>query len=181
MIWTNEEIKLISKQTATKIIENIVQLDNPSYISPITQSAILTGIVNDKNIIPKVITNKETLNILKNTVNSTAVNRIVPDQIAKEITTIAFGKQFASTIFGADPSQIEVTFSESPKEGFINTVNLSEINQNHQKTLEDQNSTLETIKDFGTDKTKGFLLRAVAVSAIFFGSMCVITFRIKRE
>lgn len=156
-----EEIKLVSDQTATKIVENIIPTDTSLYVSPMTQAAILGEISKDTKVLPKILTDKETLNIFQNSVNDIAATTAISDGVSKNITKLAFGETFASTVFGSEPNQITVTLSETPEPEYNNSIDFYNLNQNYQNSLIDQNSTLETIKDLGTSKTKAFLYKKV--------------------
>lgn len=152
-----EEIKLVSNQTATKIVENITQIDSPLYVSPMTQVAILDKVSKDTKVLPKIIVNKEALNTFQNSTNDITATSVVSEQVIKNISKMAFGETFTSTVFGVDPNQVEVTLSETQEPGYTNSINLDSLNQNYQHSLVDQNSTLETVKDLGINETKGFL------------------------
>lgn len=156
---TEEEIKSLSEQTAKTLVEKMVEESAPAYVPVGTQAAILSSVANDTKVVAKVVGDKAAESVVKTTANNVAVFKIYPDQIARNITTIAFGERFSETIFGVSPGKVRVELSDVPTPGFTQTVNFGELNQTHAELQNNQSQTLGLIKQLGEGQAKSFLLK----------------------
>ncbi|HLD92561.1 MAG TPA: CHAP domain-containing protein [Patescibacteria group bacterium] len=156
---TEEEIKVVTKQTATQLVENLTQIDSPQYIPTSYQTAVLAHIANTPDVISKTAVTKDAQDLIKHSANNVAVFRIFPDQIAKDITKLAFGESFANIVFGVGPDKVKVSISETPQPGYVSTFSPYQVVQSNQQIIDDQSQSLALVKEFGVDQTKGVLYR----------------------
>jgi len=156
---TLEEIEILSKQTAATLVEKMVEEDLPTYTPITTQAAVLSAVANDTKTVTKVVTDKAAEQVVHTAANNVGVFKIYPDQVARNITSLAFGEGFTETIFGASPNKIKVELSDMPTPGFIQKIDFGQLNQVHTELQDNQSQALVLIKEVGANQAKGILLK----------------------
>lgn len=134
---SDEEIKILSKQTAATITQNLQQIDSPDYTPVSVQVAILSSLAQNEKI-----AGEDSSKVAENL----AVYKGVPDRITRKITENTLGDKFTQIIFGPSPDRIKVTLSQTPQEGFNYQIDLAQLKQGSQQLTKKQNFFLEQAK-----------------------------------
>lgn len=150
-----EQKILIARTAAVEIVEKLAKPE--VAIEAQVQTAILSAIHEDKTkVLPIVLQKDDALLIAaKNGATLLELKNINSDFFTKDIAKNLFGPRLAEAIYGSD--KIQVVLSEIKTEGqTTHQVNLGDLNQNYVQQLEHQNSVLNSVKEFGIDKTQSF-------------------------
>lgn len=157
-----DEIKIISKNTATEIVQ---RLANPEVINEISsQTAIFTNLANDNVIVPKIITKKTAQEGIKKAATTISAYRIIPNVIEREISKTVIGEKFTQVLFGPTPDQIKIEFFDKPTEDITHEINLEKLNDNYINIQENQNILLDTVSDFGKSEARSYVLNKVSTA-----------------
>lgn len=146
--FTNEEIEVTTSETATQLVENFTQSDDPNYIPPTHHTAVLANIAKNNQLAGKDVSESA---------SSVANEHLLQYQMYKDITKSAFGENFANKVFGVDADKLDVSFSETPQTGGM-VFTPYEVVRSNQSILEERSQTLDTVREFGVGKAKGILL-----------------------
>jgi len=149
---TEEEAQAIYKQAAYRIVTN---LQGKSLAK---EAVIENAIPRDKKILPKIITDKDTLGAFNYSAVSVSGPKILDYILTRRVASAAFGEAFAKNVFGPEKlSNVKVAFSATPKEGFI-PYDLSQIPNQYSDSLNNTNSFIGSLKSFGEGEIKSQLL-----------------------
>jgi len=150
-----EQKELIARTAAVEIVEKLAKPET-AYANQI-QNSILTAIHEDKGRILQTVLQKDDDLLITAKEGSILLEleahnkELTTKTIAKNI----FGEKLTLAIYG--PEKFQIILTETKTEGqTTHEVNLGRLNQNHISALEHQNSTLNTIKEFGIGKTQSY-------------------------
>jgi len=151
-----QEVEILSKQTALKIVKNLNDLDSPAKIADSTKIAVLSAVNKNTTVIGDVAKNKIAQEVVKKASSNIANVEGISDEVSRKITENVLGKDFADTVFGPNPAEIEVTISPTPQDSFDQKVDLGQLNQGGIQLLNNQDYALDQISSLGQDGAKSF-------------------------
>lgn len=155
---SEEEIGFLAEKTAFDTVYAINNLPAQSSIN--TQVAILKSLPKDTKVLAGLDASDQAKEVLKNSANELAFFK---DNIktSKQILS-SINSNLALSVFGTDTENIEVTFSETPMEGYTHEVDLGQLNEGHLKLLSAQSGALDgvgsNVSSFVSDRGRSFLM-----------------------
>ena len=161
-----EEIETVVNKTAERIVENLAVYDTPNYI-PTPAHIAINNAVFEK--IP-VTVSQNAQDVIKASIATNSVYRFQPDLFLKDVAKTAFGDNFAKVIFGADPNTYKISVSETPSSQYSYTYSFADSNESSIQILHEQNQTIETLKGFGEDEARNYLVNQ---SATYFSKTAI--------
>ncbi len=150
---TPEQIDFIVKKTAFDTVSAINNF--PAQSSANTQSAILGALAEDSKILPKLVAETNTAELLKKA--SADLGHFKNSaQLSKNILS-SIDENLAVSVFGTGPENLKVSFLGQPNEGYTHEIDLGQLNEGYTNLLESQSDVLDNIGSFASDKAKSLL------------------------
>ncbi len=151
---TNEEIDFLADKVA---FDTVYTINNPrATVSSNTQAAILSSISKDASVVPAAIPNKDTLNLIRDASKELVFFKDSMELSRRVLSSV--DNDLALTVFGPDPSDIKVSLSSQPMEGYTNEVHLDQLNHGYINLLQNQSGVFDSINSLATDGAKKILL-----------------------
>lgn len=159
-----DEIKAIARETASEAIETLSHRNDSNYVPSSYQTAIVATVATDTAVVPKVIIEKTTSELVKNSAKNVFIFKLQPEILNRETLTIAYGQQFSTFVLGVDPSKIKVTLTETLPQNLTQVqyveykeVHLSEVNNHQIDIYQGQINTLNNITDAGKEISGNYI------------------------
>ena len=154
-----DDIKLVTEDTATEIIETIVNSEQENYIPTSHYVAVTNTFEKHPEEIAKITPNKETQGLIRENIRDVSAQAQLQVNIYREFTERSFGKKFARGVFGPKPEDLAVNISETPQPTYTETYTPYAAVRSAQMSLENQDQNLEELKQRGLEEGKRVLIR----------------------
>src|SRR4030043_1044643 len=120
-----EEIDILASKTA---IDTVLAINNlPLQSSANTQTAILGALAKDSKILPKILPDEYTVDLIKNASSDLSYFKN-STQLSKSILS-SVNENLATSVFGTGPENLMVTFYDQPVEGYTHEVDFGQLNE----------------------------------------------------
>lgn len=151
---TPEEIDVIASKTA---VDTVSAINNfPEQSSANTQAAILAKLSKDYQVLPKIISDKNSIEFLQNA--SSELSFFKNNTVLSKMVLSSVNENLATSVFGTGPENLNVTFSDQPMEGYTHEVDLGQLNSGYSSLLNSQSRVLDSIGSSTGDNIKSVLM-----------------------
>jgi murein DD-endopeptidase MepM/ murein hydrolase activator NlpD len=154
----NEEIKLITENTAAEIIDNLVKSDDPQYVPPTHIIAVAETFITSPKEIKKITKDQKTQNLIKENARFTSPESLLQGY-ERNVAEAAFGPEAASKFFGPKPENLTVNISETPQPNYTETYTPYVAYRTAQFSLKNHDQNLEELKQRGIEEGKRILVQ----------------------